>query len=72
MRFKNICSPSELSGQGLVLQVYRQKRKVDGVCRTQDIYSLENYSRDLNECFDREKGGGGLYIYIYDAGILIK
>lgn len=27
MRFKNICSPSELSGQGLVLQVYRQKEK---------------------------------------------
>lgn len=70
MRFNNICSPSELSGQGLVLQVYRQNRKVAGVCRSQDIYSLENYSRDLNECFDREKGGGA--IYIYDAGILIK
>lgn len=27
MLFKNICSPSELSGQGLVLQVYRQKEK---------------------------------------------
>lgn len=65
MRFNNICSPSELSGQGLVLQVYRQKRKVAGVCRTQDIHSLENYSRDLNECFDRENGGGGGYIHIY-------
>lgn len=48
------------------------ERKVAGVCGTQDIHSLENYSRDLNECFDRENGGGGGAIYIYDAGILIK
>lgn len=27
MRFNNICSPSELSGQGLVLQVTDRKEK---------------------------------------------
>lgn len=40
MRFKNICSPSELSGQGLVLQVYRQKENVD----------LKTFTRLENNC----------------------
>lgn len=69
MRFNNICSPSELSGQGLVLQVYRQKEKSTASVELKTFtlwrIILETYTNVLIE-----KRGGA--IYIYDAGILIK
>lgn len=57
MRFKNICSRSELSGQGLVLKVYRQKEKSPAFVDLKTFTRLENNCRDLNECLDRENGG---------------